>query len=256
MFVYLDDEDGHLLNNTKWFSNTRINNKSELSEFVRTVASGSETTFFYNPPAGMCHCISLTSQMPHHQVTDIYRGISKLVSQPLKHPDPDTIKYIEPANPIPDPLAYESAESYQAAIRTLADEYQHSFFRYGLYAFRTLDVPDTNVYLHAAMRDYTVKQLAKTITAIPEALAIVARIEGNESIFGTRERIQRPDETLYFNTGSDRDKALLLYTLLRQSPFTDENCTIELSGAISHVIYGAKSVAVGESFTFEGDYSQ
>ncbi|MDQ2920557.1 MAG: hypothetical protein M3R52_02920, partial [Acidobacteriota bacterium] len=29
MFVFLDEEDGHLLNNTKWFSSTRINNLSE-----------------------------------------------------------------------------------------------------------------------------------------------------------------------------------------------------------------------------------
>ena len=30
LFVFLDIEDGHLLNNTKWFSSTRINNQSEL----------------------------------------------------------------------------------------------------------------------------------------------------------------------------------------------------------------------------------
>ncbi|MBA3631899.1 MAG: hypothetical protein H0W58_03665 [Acidobacteria bacterium] len=45
MFVFLNNEDGHLLNNTKWFSNTRINNQSELSEFVRVVASSTGTTF-------------------------------------------------------------------------------------------------------------------------------------------------------------------------------------------------------------------
>lgn len=108
-----------------------------------------------------------------------------------------------------------------------AEEYPHSFYASALYAFRTLDVPDTEVYLRAAMRDYNTKQTAQRITSVSDALAVIANVEGKESIFGSRERIQMPDETLYFNTGTDRDKALLLYTLLRQSPIAVENSTSE-----------------------------
>lgn len=240
MFVYLDVDDGHLLNNTKWFSTTRINNKSELSEFARVVASSTETTFFFNPSLGMCHCTSRTSQIPHHQVTDIYESISSFVSNTLMHPNPDNIKYIEPANAIPDPLGFDSAESYQNAIRALATEFPDSFYAYALYAFRTLDVPNTEVYLHAALRDYNVTQLAKRINEPSEALAIVAGIKGSESIFLDRDRIAMPDETLYFNTGTDRDKALLLYTLLRQSPIADADNTIELSGDDSYVTFRSR----------------
>ncbi len=89
MFVYLDVDGGHLLNNTKWFSTTRINNQSELSEFARVVASSTESTFFYNPSFGMCHCTSGVSQIPHLQVKNIYDGISAFVSNPIKHPHPD-----------------------------------------------------------------------------------------------------------------------------------------------------------------------
>jgi len=237
MFVYLDDEDGHLLNNTKWFSSTRINNKSELSEFVRVVASSTETTFFYNPSTGMCHCSSLTSQIPHHKVADIYNGISSFVSNPLKHPDPDTITYIEPAHAIPDPLGFESAESYQRAIKSLADAYPDSFYRYALYAFRMLDVPDTEVYLRAALRDYNTGKLAKNIVTLKDALDIVAKVKGTSSIFGTRERIALPDETLYFDTGSDRDRALLLYTLLSRSPVADPDIRLSLAGDVAKVFY-------------------
>lgn len=237
MFVYLDDEGGHLLNNTKWFSSTRINNRSELSEFVRVVASSTETTFFYNPSVGMCHCTSRTSQIPHHQVANIYRGISSFVSNPLKHPDPATITYIEPTHAIPDPLGYDSAESYQQAIKSLADEYPDSFHRYALYAFRMLDVPDTEVYLRAALRDYNTGQLAKRIVTLKGALDIVAKVKGTISIFGTRERIAMPDETLYFDTGTDRDRALLLYTLLCRSPIADPDIRLSLTSDVPKVFY-------------------
>lgn len=217
MFVYLDVDDGHLLNNTKWFSTTRINNQSELSEFARVVASSTETTFFYNPSVGMCHCTSRVSQIPHHQVADIFAGISRFVSNPVKHPHPDQIEYIEPENAIPDPLGYDSAEDYQDAIIALANEFPDSIYEYALYAFRTLDVPHPEVYIPAALRDYNTKQLAQKVTSMEDALQIVHGVTGDKSIFGTRDRIAMPDETLYFRTGSDRDKSLLLHALLKHS---------------------------------------
>jgi len=217
MFVYLDVDDGHLLNNTKWFSSTRINNQSELSEFAKVVASSTESTFFYNPSFGMCHCTSQVSQIPHHQVTGIYEGISAFVSNPIKHPHPDQIQYIEPANAIPDPLGYGSAEEYRAAIVELARAFPGSIYEYALYAFRLLDGTDHEVYVRAAMRDYNTRKLAKNITKLSDAIAIVDTITGTKSIFDDPRRIAVPDEVLYFNTGTDRDKALLLFTLLRQS---------------------------------------
>lgn len=244
MFVYLDVEDGHLLNNTKWFSTTRINNRSELSEFARFVASNSETTFFYNPSLGMCHCPSGTSQIPHHNIREIYKGLSDFVSNPIKHPDADQIKYIETDHAIPDPLGFHSVEEYQEEIKRLAVDFPDSFFQYALYAFRTLDVPDIGVYLTAAMRDYNTKQLANDINDPADALAIVNQIEGSRSIFADRKRIAMPDETLYFATGTDRDKALLLYTLLRQSPIADSNSSVTLSGEESYVVYKDRRVCL------------
>ncbi len=237
MFVYLDVDDGHLLNNTKWFSTTRINNQSELSEFARVVASNSETTFFYNPSVGMCHCTSRVSQIPHHQVADIYSDISRFVSNPLKHPHPDQIEYIQPANAIPDPLGYDSADDYQAAIVALADEFPDSIYEFALYAFRRIDVNHPQVYVRAALRDYNVRQIALGITELSDAISIVTGVAGRNSIFGSRDRITMPDETLYFKTGSDRDKALLLYTLLRHSPISDAASRIGFAEDNSFVSY-------------------
>ena len=75
---------------------------------------------------------------------------------------------------------------------------------------------------------------------MPDALSIVASLTGRDSIFGSRDRIAMPDETLYFNTGSDRDRALLLYTLLRCSPIRDAESVIGLSNANSFVLYRGK----------------
>jgi hypothetical protein len=252
MFVYLDIDDGHLLNNTKWFSSTRINNKSELSEFVRVVASGSDTTFFYNPSLGMCHCTSLTSQIPHHRVSDIYAGISSFVSTPLKHPDPDHIQYIEPTHAIPDPLGYDSAESYEAAVMGLAEVYPGSIYEYAIHAFRSLNVKNPKVYMLAALRDYNVRLRAKNVRTLKDALAIVAEVEGVDSIFGSPDRIAMPDEVLYFGTGSDRDRALLLFTLLKLSELRDAARAVAFASETSFVLFDDKWMDAVTFETLEG----
>ena len=240
MFVFLDEENGHLLNNTKWFSSTRINNQSELSEFVRVVASNTETTFFYNPELGMCHCTTRTSQIPQQQITNIYASIGGFVSNPLKHPNPEQIQFVQPDSQIPNPLEYDSAENYQSAIVALAEQFPDSIYEFALYAFRRLDVNYPQVYVRAAMRDYHAKQLAQNINELSDALSIVADVTGQDSIFGSRDRIAMPDETLYFKTGNDRDRSLLLYTLLQQSPIRDTESVVGFSSESSFVSYQGK----------------
>ncbi|MDQ3749543.1 MAG: hypothetical protein M3367_11135, partial [Acidobacteriota bacterium] len=222
---------------TKWFSNTRINNQSELSEFVRVVASSTETTFFYNPELGMCHCTTHTSQIPQQQITNIYASIGGFVSNQLKHPNPEQIQFVQPDYQIPNPLEYDSAAEFQAAIVALAEQHPDSIYEFALYAFRRLDAPHPQVYVRAALRDYNVKRMAQGITELSDALSIVASIRGRDSIFGSRDRIAMPDETSYFKTGSDKDKALLLYTLLRHSPIGDTESVIGLSNENSFVSY-------------------
>jgi len=244
MFVFLDEESGHLLNNTKWFSSTRINNQSELSEFVRVVASNTETTFFYNPELGMCHCTTRTSQIPQQHLANIYSSIGGFVSNQLKHPNPEQLQFVQPDHQIPNPLEYDSAESYQSVIFALAEQQPDSIYEFALYTFRRLDVPHPQVYVRAALRDCNVKQLAQGITELSAAISIVAAIEGRDSIFGSRGRITMPDEVLYFNTGDDRDRAFLLYTLLQHSPISDAESLIGLSNENSFVFHNGEWIDV------------
>lgn len=178
-------------------------------------------------------------------MTTIYANISRFVSNPLKHPDPDHIQFVESAHQIPHPLEYDSARSYRAAIVELAQQYPYSIYEFALYAFRWLEVLHPQVYVRAALRDYHVKKLAEGIEKLSDALEIVGRVPGRESIFESRDRIAMPDETLYFRTGSDRDKALLLYTLLQHSIIAHSESVIGFSDEGSFVSYKDKWIDLG-----------
>lgn len=240
VFVFLDEEDGHLLNNTKWFSRTRIHNCSELSEFVKMVTTSVDTTFFYNPFLGMCHCTTKRADIPLHQLNSIYRRIRGFLSLPLKHPNLDSLQFVRSSVAISDPLEFSSAEEYQSAIFSLANKLPNSIYYFAQYAFRRIDVPFPKAYVYAALRDYHARQMAKKIRSLEDALSIVESITGQDSIFGSRERIALPDETLIFKTGSDRDKALLLFTLLQHSPICDVEMAIGFSEDNSYVYYHHK----------------
>jgi hypothetical protein len=242
MFVFLDEEDGHLLNNGKWFSSTRINNRSELSEVARLVSSSAKSTFFYNPSLGICNCTVARSEIPHGSVNRILSTVGSFLSNSLKHPHPDEVEYVGSDSAIPNPLEFDSAVEYQAAIVSLARELPGSIYEYALYAFRLLDGTDHEVYMRAAMRDYNTRKLAENITTLSDALAIVDNIKGTKSIFNDRDRIAMPDEVLYFNTGAQRDRALLLFTLLRQSTIGEAAMTLSFGVDNSSVLFNEKCI--------------
>jgi hypothetical protein len=83
-----------------------------------------------------------------------------------------------------------------------------------LYSFRSLELQDLSPYLSVARQQPLCKLLGRALTSRLEAVDIVKNIEGCDSIFKDRNRIAMPDETLRLKTGSDRDKALLLHTLI------------------------------------------
>lgn len=240
VFVFLDEEDGHLFNNTKWFSRTRIQNCSELSEFVKMVTTSMDTTFFYNPSLGMCHCARKRSDIPLPQLDNIYRKVKDFLSLPLKHPDPESLQLVSSSQTIPNPLKYSSAEEYQSAIFTIAQQLPGSIFDFAQYAFRRIDVPLPQAYVHAALRDYHVKQISKRIRSLEDAFTIVNSIAGKDSISASRGRIALPDETLIFKTGNDRDRSLLLFTLLQHSSICNPEMVIGFSEDGSYVYYDRK----------------
>lgn len=92
-----------------------------------------------------------------------------------------------------------------------------------LYAFRSLLARDLGPYLDSALAQPNCRALARTLKTMDEAIGGVAGIAETESIFGDRDRIAMPDETLRFRAGTDRDKALLLHALIAHMDARDEN---------------------------------
>ena len=83
-----------------------------------------------------------------------------------------------------------------------------------LLAHRSLEVADLAPYLPVARRGPLLRAAKAAISSVEDAIRRVAEVAGCESVYGDRGRIAMPDETLRFNTGTDRDKALLLHVLL------------------------------------------
>lgn len=239
MFVFLDEGDGHLFNNTKWFPKVRIHNGSELSEFVRMVTTDAETTFFYNPTVGMCRCSSRESGIPIDRLEYLYYRLREFLGIPLKTPDLRNIQLQRKrcCSAILDPLHFDSVESYQQQVFEMAEHRPDSIYEYACYAFRSLNVPYPQAYIQAALRDYHTAQKAVSIQSLEDAFRIMENVPGRESIFNSRTRIALPDEVLFFKTGNDRDRALLLFTLLFQSPIADPAAAIVLAPERSYVRY-------------------
>ena len=123
---------------------------------------------------------------------------------------------------VDDAESASGAQEVRDQVRRAAlEEGTIAAFR-ALYTYRTLDVPDLSVYLHAARDSSQINVLLPRIETIDEAMRVVAAIAGSESIFEDPNRIAMPDETARFGTGTSRDKALLLHVLLERALAADD----------------------------------
>lgn len=111
-------------------------------------------------------------------------------------------------------LGVGSIDSAQDRLLNSADE----SLQMVQYSYRSLSVTDPAPYLQAARNSPWAKRVAASLTSADEAITYVANIPGSQSIFQDRNRIAMPEETLRLQTGSDRDKALLLHVLLENIP--------------------------------------
>lgn len=129
---------------------------------------------------------------------------------------------------LPDPLdeaclrvldEAADAAAVRRLLKELARQYPGSIMELAHYAFRGLWVEHPEAYLAAAARGHLTRRRAAGITCLAGALDAVREVAGRDSIFDDLERIALPDEVLLFGAGTHRDRALLLYTLLRHAPY-------------------------------------
>ena len=236
LFVFLDDEETFsLFNNAKWYNSTRIKNGSELAVQAQSVATGSDVMFIYIPGKGMCDIYNGVSQVERETIEEIGRKCSDFLGEPLKIGDLDQVKFAVNETSLPDPNDFDSQESYKESIYELAEDDDTSVFAHAKYAYRDWKSTEPHVYAHAAMREYGVTEKAQTINCIDDAFGIVNAIEDRESIFQSRDRIALPDETMLFNSGDDRDRALLLYSLLFKSEIETEKLMVAFGEKESYI---------------------
>ena len=107
-------------------------------------------------------------------------------------------------------LSIQSKKDAEQLVRQLHEPWLSSVS----YAYRSWNVLDRTPYLEAARRNPLTIKLASQLVDASAALLRVQNIKKVESIFGNRDRVALPDETLRLDSGTDRDKALLLHVLL------------------------------------------
>jgi len=106
-----------------------------------------------------------------------------------------------------------SRDDVLATIREAATERSERWAEDVLLAYRSVHVPNPERYFEAALESPLARAAAATMHTIDDAIAYVEAIPGRESIFNDADRIAMPDEVIRLQTGTDRDRELLLRVL-------------------------------------------
>jgi hypothetical protein len=117
-----------------------------------------------------------------------------------------------------DLLALASPEAVREHIDRFAGSTLDPAIGLVLYAYRSLAVDDLAPYVAAARASHACTRFGRECASFDDALALVRALPGRTSMFGDRQRIAMPEETLRVQTGSDIDRALLLQVLLESVP--------------------------------------
>ncbi len=111
-------------------------------------------------------------------------------------------------------LGVESIASVRERMIDLAGQNHDSARQSVLLSYRSLSVIDPLPFLFAARNSPSCRRIGKTLGSLQDALSVIQAITGHDSIFEDRTRLAMPEETLRLDSGSDRDRALLLHILL------------------------------------------
>ncbi|MGF1470546.1 MAG: hypothetical protein ACFB50_02245 [Rubrobacteraceae bacterium] len=168
-------------------------------------------------PVGVFRVASNRADMPAREVSRLARGVCDFFGPELRQTAPfqqtqDT-QIVAPAfrDRFPEAFSEEGADALRANVRRIAAEQPGGGCEAALYCYRSMEIPDPRPYLLAARRAVERTPDVGHIRTMAEARERVAAVTGTDSILDDRWRIATPDETLHYDTGSDRDRALLLF---------------------------------------------
>ena len=125
---------------------------------------------------------------------------------------------VEPSLPYVDVFealrGVETVETVRQQVYAAALTHRDTWAWHVLLAYRSFEAITLAPFMEAARRGLLARDLAEPWTDPQQAVAYVESIAGRESMFANRDRIALPDETIRMQTGSDRDRALLLFVLV------------------------------------------
>jgi hypothetical protein len=158
---------------------------------------------------GQCSIAIADLQQYLERIDDFFGTRLQQLAQGLSHPR-------QPATESPFSTILRQTLSIQARadVEQLVERLPDPLLNSVRYAYRAWNVPDRTPYLQAARRNPLTIKLASQLEDVSAALLRLQDIKKIESIFNDRERVALPDETLRLESGTDRDKALLLHVLL------------------------------------------
>jgi hypothetical protein len=219
LVVFIDEGEGYYFslyayknrtNLKRSFKLRRFENRKWWAYFFNNISFIINGPNYYDKEAG-------ASTIPKEQLQHIFERINYFgegfFEIPL--PDFDVIRYLTPAEIVEFNRCKTQEEAFEL-VKKLASV-GDSIYMNALYAYRYLYVPHPQTYVKAALRDPYTREKAQSIKSLNDAINIVRRIKGGESIFHSLERIALPDEVFLFNTASHRERALVLYTLIQNS---------------------------------------
>ena len=158
---------------------------------------------------GQCSIAVADLQQYLERIDDFFGTRPQQLVQGLSHPRQPAAE--SPFNTIlRQTLSIQARADVEQLVEQLPDPLRNSV----RYAYRAWDVPDRTPYLQAARRNPLTIKLASQLEDVSAALLRLQDIKRIDSIFNDRERVALPDETLRLESGTDRDKALLLHVLL------------------------------------------
>ncbi|MDP2904910.1 MAG: methyltransferase domain-containing protein, partial [Candidatus Omnitrophota bacterium] len=189
-----------------------MNNGGKVSEEARAKISGGEEIVGIVNIGGCFDRRAGISAITQDKIQELHEKLRKDFNIELAL-NIDGMRFQPPQESILDPLDFANAVQYRQAVIAEAKKNPGSIYEEAIYCYRSLRVRCPEAYLLAALRESNTRQKAGELSTLLEAVHFVRQIEGQESIFGTTERIAMPDEVI-FKGGNHRDKALLLYALL------------------------------------------
>lgn len=210
-FIELEDRYCIWNNRLKYANNTTEKFKSDIIPKLDEV----NQDYFFYPAFGICNFEKKVSNVSEDRVRKTINNLKQFIGIEIKVQEYNTMSWVKnEVHPIPNPIDFKDVSEYRKKIYDLAKDFPFSIYDYSKYAYREIHVDYPQAYIIAAERDSKMSEIAKKIRTFEDAFDVLKGIRSCESIFKSRDRIALPDEVLLFNKGNDRDRALLLYSLL------------------------------------------